>query len=191
MPARRRLAEFFDEDDALGLERVDDVLVVHDLVAHIDRGPVKLERSLNRLDCAHHAGAESTRRAQDHAQRRLCRHGGQCARPQNGEADALLRAQGRGVKARKPVRRSLPDEPGRNASPRGSIFLTCRPEQDLVDVHVLRLAHREHDHVRKGVSGNGRLLVELGYRGGAIGVVDAVGQFGRDRARRNIVVRML
>src|SRR5690348_15808218 len=51
---------------------------------------------------------------------------------------------------------SRTDSPGENCS----VLLTGRPEQDLVDVHVLRLAHREHDHAGERVGGDGRLLVE-------------------------------
>src|SRR4029079_13824942 len=38
---------------------LDDVAVVHDLVAHIDGRPVLLERALDDLDRAHDAGAET------------------------------------------------------------------------------------------------------------------------------------
>jgi hypothetical protein len=41
------------------------VLVVHDLVAHVDGGPVFLQRALDDLDRAHDAGAKSPRLSQD------------------------------------------------------------------------------------------------------------------------------
>src|SRR5690348_405213 len=38
-------------------------------------------------------------------------------------------------------------------------FLARGPEQDLVHIHVLRLADREGDHPRKGVGRNCHLLI--------------------------------
>ena len=54
------------EHGALGLEAFDDVLVVHDLVPHIDRRAVFLQRALDDLDGAHDASAKSPRLSQDH-----------------------------------------------------------------------------------------------------------------------------
>ena len=65
------LVEFLDEDRALGLQAVDHVAVMHDLVPDIDRRAVQRERPLDRIDGAHHAGAEAARRAQDDPKRRL------------------------------------------------------------------------------------------------------------------------
>ena len=59
--ARRYLVEVLDEHGALGAEAVDDELVVHDLVAHVDRRAVQLERALDDLDGALDAGAEPSR----------------------------------------------------------------------------------------------------------------------------------
>ncbi len=39
--------------------------VVHDLVAHIDRRAIPLERPLNDLDCAHNAGTKPAWLCQD------------------------------------------------------------------------------------------------------------------------------
>ena len=50
---------FLDEARALGLEVFHHVLVVHDLVAHVDRRAVFLQRALDDLDRAHDAGAKS------------------------------------------------------------------------------------------------------------------------------------
>ena len=61
----RDLGEVLDEVRALGLQAFDHVLVVHDLVAHIDRRAVFLERALDDLDRAHHAGAEAARLRQN------------------------------------------------------------------------------------------------------------------------------
>ena len=60
------LAEFLDEDRALGAQALDHIAVVHDLVAHIDRRPVNRERPLHQFDGAHDAGAEAARRAEQH-----------------------------------------------------------------------------------------------------------------------------
>ena len=56
---------FLDEHRALGLQAFDHVLVVHDLVPHIDRRAVFLQRALDDLDRAHHAGAETARLGQN------------------------------------------------------------------------------------------------------------------------------
>ena len=71
----RNLVELLDEDRALALQALDHVLVMDDLVAHIDRRAVFRERLLDRVDGAHHAGAEAARRAEQDIERRL-RHGG-------------------------------------------------------------------------------------------------------------------
>ena len=41
------LVGLLDEDRAAVLQRLDDVLVVHDLLAHVDRGAVGLQRLLD------------------------------------------------------------------------------------------------------------------------------------------------
>ncbi len=56
--------QFFNEHSALGLQPVDDVAVVHDLVAHIDRPPELLQRLIDNVDCADHAGAKAARLSQ-------------------------------------------------------------------------------------------------------------------------------
>ena len=62
-----------DEDRAARLEIADDVDVVDDLLAHVDRGAVVLERLLDRLDGALDAGAVAAGRGEedalDHAHR--------------------------------------------------------------------------------------------------------------------------
>ena len=67
---RRHFGQLLDEHRALGLEILDDVLVVHDLVAHIDRRAVLLQRALDDLDRTHHAGAEAAGLGQDDLHRR-------------------------------------------------------------------------------------------------------------------------
>jgi hypothetical protein len=67
----RDFVEFLDEDRALGLEALDHIAIVDDLVAHIDRRSIEGEGALDRIDRSHHAGAESARRAQQHLQRGL------------------------------------------------------------------------------------------------------------------------
>ena len=68
MGARGGFLEFLYEDDALGLERVDDEFVVHDLMAHVDRRPVKPERLLHNIDRPHDAGAKTARRTENDPQ---------------------------------------------------------------------------------------------------------------------------
>ena len=53
--------QLLDEARALVLERVDHMAVVHDLVAHIDRLAVFLERPLDDVDRPHDAGAKAAR----------------------------------------------------------------------------------------------------------------------------------
>src|SRR5258706_27642 len=59
--ARGYLGELLDEHRALGAQVVDDELVVHDLVAHIDRRAVELERALDDGDRPIDARAEAAR----------------------------------------------------------------------------------------------------------------------------------
>ena len=54
--------QFLDEDRALGLQAVDHVAVMHDLVADIDRGAIDGERPLDGIDGPHHPGAEAAGR---------------------------------------------------------------------------------------------------------------------------------
>ena len=56
-----------DEDCAERLEPPDDVLVVDDLVAYVDRGPVLLEQPLDDLDRAVDARAKRPRSGQQDA----------------------------------------------------------------------------------------------------------------------------
>ena len=100
MRTRGRLAEVLDEDDALGLERVDDGSVVHDLVAHIDRGAVDFERPLDDVDRPHHAGAKAARGAKDHAKGRIVRRSGHCTGLRTRRANVFARA-GAGSQARR------------------------------------------------------------------------------------------
>ena len=64
MIAVRDLVELFDEDRALAPEVVDDVFVVDDFVAHVDRRAVLLERPFDDLDGPLDAGAEAARRGE-------------------------------------------------------------------------------------------------------------------------------
>ena len=72
--AGRRLGELLDEHDALGLEGVDDVFVVDDLVPHVHRRAVDHQRGLDRVDRPHDAGAKAARGAQNEAERRFDDH---------------------------------------------------------------------------------------------------------------------
>ena len=58
---RRHVGQVFDEDRALGLQVVDDVGVVDDLVTHIDRRAEAGQCALDDLDRAIHAGAKAAR----------------------------------------------------------------------------------------------------------------------------------
>src|SRR4029453_16322364 len=60
------LVDLLDEDRALLLELGDDVDVVHDLLAHVDRCAVVLERLLDRDHGPVDAGAVSARRREQH-----------------------------------------------------------------------------------------------------------------------------
>ncbi len=64
--ALRHLGLLLDEDRAALGQLLDHVLVVDDLLAHVDRGAVELERALDRLHGAVDAGAVAARgREQD------------------------------------------------------------------------------------------------------------------------------
>ena len=62
-----RLDLVLDEDRAARLEIADDVRVVDDLVPDVDRRAVVLERELDGLDGALHAGTEAARRSEEDA----------------------------------------------------------------------------------------------------------------------------
>src|SRR5260370_27713891 len=55
------LVQFLDEAGALGLERFDDIAIMHDLVADIDRRAILLQRALDDLDGADDPGAKPAR----------------------------------------------------------------------------------------------------------------------------------
>ena len=59
-----RVVELLDEDGAALAQLLDHVLVVDDLLAHVDRGAVELERALDGLHGAVDAGAVAARRGQ-------------------------------------------------------------------------------------------------------------------------------
>jgi hypothetical protein len=67
----RHLVELLDEDCSLGREALDDVAVVHDLVADKDRPAVALDGALDDLDGAIDAGAEAARAGEQDRERRL------------------------------------------------------------------------------------------------------------------------
>ena len=74
--AVRHLVQLGHEDRALGLQAVDDELVVDDLVADIDRRAVALERELDDADRAVDAGAEAARRGDQQGEGGLGGHAG-------------------------------------------------------------------------------------------------------------------
>ena len=55
----RHLIQFVDEDRAFSSKVVDDIAVMHDLLAHIDRRAEGLEGNLDDIDGSHHACAEA------------------------------------------------------------------------------------------------------------------------------------
>ncbi len=65
------LVQLLDEDRALLTQRIDDVAVVDDLVADIDRRAVFFERPLHDLDRAVDSGAESAGGRDEEHQRRF------------------------------------------------------------------------------------------------------------------------
>ena len=73
--ARRHLGQFLDEHRALRPQRVDDVAVVDDLVAHIDRRAVAIERALDDLDRADHAGAKTAGLGENHLDHQYLQRG--------------------------------------------------------------------------------------------------------------------
>ena len=62
--ALRHLGLLLDEDRAALAQLLDHVLVVHDLLAHVDGRPVQLERALDRLDGTVDARAVAARRGE-------------------------------------------------------------------------------------------------------------------------------
>ena len=62
---RRHLADVVDEHGSAPLEVADDVRVVDDLLADVDRRPVQLEGPLHGLDCPLDAGAIAPWRGED------------------------------------------------------------------------------------------------------------------------------
>jgi hypothetical protein len=63
---RRHFRQALDEDRALVLQAFDHVFVMDDLVAHINRRAILLERALDDLDGTHHARAKSAGLCQKH-----------------------------------------------------------------------------------------------------------------------------
>ena len=59
--AVRHLVELLDEDGTAALEVLDDVRVVHDLAAHVDRSPEAIECGRHGVDGALDSGAERAR----------------------------------------------------------------------------------------------------------------------------------
>ena len=63
--------QFFDEDCALGSQRVDDTPVVDNFMAHVDWRSPAHKRLLHNSDSALDAGAETARRGKQYLNRRL------------------------------------------------------------------------------------------------------------------------
>ena len=67
----RNFVQLLDEAGALGGEFTHDPFVVHNLVAHIDRRSVTIQRLLHDLDRALDSGAEAARLGEDYSHRKL------------------------------------------------------------------------------------------------------------------------
>ena len=63
------LVQFLDENGTEALQPIDDMAIVDDLVADIDRSPEFLDRALHDLDGPVDPGAEAARRGHAHRQR--------------------------------------------------------------------------------------------------------------------------
>src|SRR5690606_13704814 len=86
------LVERFDENRAFGLQRVDDIAVMHDLVPDIDRRAIFLQREFDDADRAIDAGAETARRGDQNLE--FCRFAAPCGRRRIGSVhDARALAQ--------------------------------------------------------------------------------------------------
>ncbi len=71
MRVGRHLVQFLDEDRTLGLQTVDDELVVDDLMPDIDRRAMLLEREFDDADGAIHPGTEAARGGDQQVEGRL------------------------------------------------------------------------------------------------------------------------
>ena len=76
------LVQFLDKHRAKGLQPIDHMGVVHDFVAHVDRGAESLERLLDNGDSAFDSGAKTARGGEDNAQI----NGGMVCVKQGGQA---------------------------------------------------------------------------------------------------------
>ena len=57
----RHIFKLLDKLHTLGLQGLNNVLVVNNFVPHVDRRPVALKRALDDFNRAHHPGAEAPR----------------------------------------------------------------------------------------------------------------------------------
>src|SRR5277367_3611543 len=90
---RRNLRQILDEMRALGLQALYDVLVVHDLVAHVDRGTVFLQGALDDFDRADHAGAKTARLSEYHLHQRPPGGGPDCGVAPQSEPSVVFHVQ--------------------------------------------------------------------------------------------------
>jgi hypothetical protein len=58
--AKGNIFDFFNEDDALALEVLDDPFVVDDGVADVERGSVDLQGKIDNFDCVRDSSAKSS-----------------------------------------------------------------------------------------------------------------------------------
>src|SRR6476646_9004696 len=77
----RNFVELVDEHGADRLQPIHHEAIMDDLVAHIDRRSEPLERQLDDLDRAIHAGAEASRRGDEDMQGRSVQHPDRACKP--------------------------------------------------------------------------------------------------------------
>ena len=171
-----------DEDRAAGLEVADDMDVVDDLVAHVDRRPMLLEQLLDDVDRAHDSGAEASRRGDENALahrellRRARQRGGRLASVARGadRPDRLCHERSRDDL---PVRAAVRPCPAQTSRPTG-----WSPESEIARTTP---ASRPVDASTPLSMSTTAAPALLGKRTAGLGLVgDAVGGDRRPRARR-------
>ena len=68
------LFSFLDEDRSFSFQVLNDVLVMHDLLADVHRRPIQIKRLLNRHDGTINTRAVTTRSRKEHTSRPVNRH---------------------------------------------------------------------------------------------------------------------
>ena len=121
----RDLRQLLDEHRAEVLQALDHIAVVHDLVAHIDRRAVFLQRQHDDLDRAVDAGAEAAGLAEPDRQRRLWRR--QVVDPVSMRCE--MACAGAAVKARRRAYRRPAPRPRHSTTPTTPASAAASPYQ--------------------------------------------------------------